>query len=110
MVFNKKQLQNFKLAEMFIENNQLVIEIKTGAFSKGGLDTKYTVGGDFDIHLECQFELSKGFHKMDQRLSFLVYDKSKTIDKTHYVIFEISKRGGENHGSIFSGHGKSGRF
>ena len=110
MVFNKKQLKNFKLADLRTENNQLVVTTKTGAFSKGGLDTKYAIGGDFDIQLECQFELLKGIHKMDQRVSFLVYDKSKTVDKTDYVIFEIAKRGGENHGSIFSGHSKSGRF
>jgi len=39
-----------------IKNNssQLVVETQTGAFSKGGLDTKYVIGGDFDIQLECQ--------------------------------------------------------
>ena len=34
MVFNEKQLPNFKLADMRIENGQLVVETKIGAFSK----------------------------------------------------------------------------
>ncbi|RLC16222.1 MAG: hypothetical protein DRI24_08985 [Deltaproteobacteria bacterium] len=110
MVFNKKQLKNFKLADMRIDNNQLVIETKTGAFSKGGLDTKYAIGGDFDIQLECHVRFLTGIYDMEQKVTFLVYDKSKTIKKSDYILIEVAKKGGKANGAIFSGGAKSGRF
>ena len=110
MVFNESQLPNFKLADLSIEDGTLNIKTQTNAFSKGGLDTKYAVRGDFDIEIECSFDPLTGTHNMDQRLTFLAYDKEKTIEKSDYILIEIAKRGGDAKGGILAGYARTGQF
>ena len=48
-VFSAAQLGNLKIADMTIEEGRLRIDTKTGGFSKGGLVSKFTIRGDFDV-------------------------------------------------------------
>lgn len=77
----KAQLANFKLAAMRIENGQLIVETRAGCFSKGGLGSKFSLRGDFDIQVDCSIDFLSGKYDMDQIVDFVVFDKSKELKK-----------------------------
>jgi hypothetical protein len=77
-----QQMQNFKLADMRIENGKLVVQTKTGSFSKGGLAARYAFRGDFDVQLDCRIDFLKGESGLDQFMNVLVIDKSGAVDKS----------------------------
>ncbi len=89
-LYRKQQLQNFKPADMRFENGKLIIRTKTSSFSKGGLGTKYSFRGDFDIQLDCRTHFLNGASGMDQLLNILVIDKSEKIDKRDTVFINLS--------------------
>lgn len=78
----EEQMQNFKLADMRIENGKLVVQTKTGSFSKGGLAARYAFRGDFDVQLDCRIDFLKNERGLDQLLNILVVDKSGAVDKS----------------------------
>ena len=75
---------------MHFESGKLIIRTKTGSFSKGGLSTKYSFRGDFDIQLDCKTRFLNGASGMDQLLNILVVDKSGKIGKTDTIFINLS--------------------
>jgi len=109
----EEQMQNFKLADTRFENGKLIIRTKTGSFSKGGLGSKYTLRGDFDIQLDCRIDFLKGVSGMDQLLNILVIDKSGKIGKTDTVVInltmgELMHQGWLGSGAIINGRWNKG--
>jgi hypothetical protein len=103
-------MENFKLSDMSIEDGKLRVATKTGCFSRGGLSTKYTIKGDFDIQIDCHIDFLEGNNDMDQFVQLFVVDKGKEIEALEGVMFGLVKRGDRNFGTIFSAHFEEGRF
>ena len=101
-LYREEQMQNFKLANMHFDNGRLIIRTKTDSFSKGGLSSKYVLGGDFDIQLNCKMHFIKGIYGMDQVFAMGVYDKSKKIGELTNVNIGLSMKGGAYQGFLFS--------
>ena len=95
------QMKNFKMADMRIENGKLIVQTKTGSFSKGGLGSKYTLTGNFDVQVDCHFDFLEYATDMDQLLQFLVTDRSKDTKDTDIVIIGMAKRAGSWQGYIY---------
>ncbi len=100
----KEQIQNFRLADMRIENGKLIIRTKAGSFSKGGLGSKYALRGDFDIQLDCRIDFLEGASGMDQLLSILVLDKTGKIGKVNAVYISLAMEGGLYQGWLSCGY------
>jgi tetratricopeptide (TPR) repeat protein len=94
--------QIFQIPEIGIQDGRLLIETKTGDFQRGGLESRWTLKGDFDIQVDCHMDFVDKTGDMDQTLLFVVKDKysryltmvglSKKPDNEP-VIFGFSKRG-----------------
>jgi hypothetical protein len=106
----EEQIQNFKLADMYFENGKLIIRTKTGNFSKGGLGTKYSLRGDFDLQLDCRIDFTKRTSGMDQLLNILVVDKSKKIGKADTVVINLTMGELMHQGWLASGALINGRW
>ena len=72
------QKENFKLADITIQEGQLKIQTKTGAFSKASLATRYSLGGDFDIQIDCHVDFLEGISDMAQHAGLGVVKRGKT--------------------------------
>ena len=107
---NAAQETNFKLAKMRIDDGKLRVQIETGCFSKGGLASKYTLRGDFDIQVDCQINFLEGLYDMDQLLTFLIVETGKELKIMDSVSLCLFKKGGRDFNTIFSGYRKAGRF
>ena len=107
---NKAQEANFKLAKMRIDDGKLRVETETGCFSKGGLTSKYTLRGDFDIQVDCQIDFLEGIYNMEQSLVFTAIGKGKEIGKHDTVFLSLFKKGGRDFNTIYSASWKNGRF
>jgi len=107
---NEAQKANFKLAKMRIDDGKLRVETETGCFSKGGLASKYTLRGNFDIQIDCQINFLEGLYDMDQLLNFVVIEKGEEIKTMNSVSFCLCKKGGRDFNTIFAGYRKAGRF
>ena len=112
-LYREEQVQNFKQADMRFENGKLIIQTQTDSFSKGGLSSKYALGGDFDIQLDCKMDFIKGISGMDQVFSIGVFDKSLKKGEMSLAIIGLTMKAGKNQGYIFSncvvnGKGKKG--
>lgn len=109
----QEQIQNFKLADMHFESGKLIIRTKTGSFSKGGLGTKYSFRGDFDIQLDCRTQFLSSASGMDQLLNILVVDTSGMIGRPDTIfinlrIGELMHQGWLESGAIINGRWKKG--
>ena len=112
-LWRQEQMQNFRLADMRFENGKLFIRTKTDSFSKGGLASKYSFRGDFDIQLDCRIDFLKGASGMDQLLNFLVLDKSGKIGEANVVVIsltmgEYSHQGWLGTGALINGRWNKG--
>ncbi len=97
------QMKNFKLADMRIEKGKLIVQTKTGNFSKGGLGSKYTLSGNFDVQVDCHIDFLKRSIDTDQLLHFLVADRSKEVKDTDIVLIGMAKGRERQQGFIYSG-------
>jgi len=95
LTYNKAQMANFKLADMAFENGKLLIETKTGCFSKGGLLTRYAFGGDFDIQIDCHMDFLGGKFDMDQRAVFSLIEKDKEMLASDQTFAELLRKPGD---------------
>ena len=109
-IYNKAQEANFKLAEMRIENGKLRVRTKPGCFSKGGVGSKFTLRGGFDIQVDCRIDFLEGVYDMDQYLVFLVIEKGKAIGTGDAVFLRLLKMGGRDFSTILSTALDNGRF
>jgi len=107
---NEAQKTNFKLAKMRIDDGKLRVETKTGCFSKGGLASKYTLRGNFDIQIDCQINFLEGLYDMDQSLSFIVLEKGNKFGRDNTVYLNLFKKGGRDFNTIFSGFWENDKF
>lgn len=74
LLYQDSQLENFQLADMIYREGKLIITTRKDCFSKGSLNSKYALQGDFDIQLDCRFNPLRGSHLMDQIMWFGVVD------------------------------------
>lgn len=101
---------NFKVGDVCIEDGKLKVETKTGCFSRGGLATKYTIKGDFDIQLDCHIDFLEGQHDMDQMVQFCAAGKGKEIEAMDAVFMGLSKKERQDSGRVWSGYFEKGRY
>ncbi|MDX1707830.1 MAG: hypothetical protein R3274_04475 [Desulfobacterales bacterium] len=101
-LYRKEQVQNFKQAAMHFDSGKLIIQTKTGSFSKGGFSSRYALRGDFDIQLDFQMAFMKGIYGMDQLFSLAVFDKSLKKGKINNVSINLSMSEGWNPGYLYS--------
>ena len=102
--------ENFKQANMIIENGHLRIDTQTGSFSKGGLASRYVIKGDFDVELDCYIDFLEGQQGMDQVIAFVVVDRGSEIEEIDSVMMGLAKRGTRSFNSIFSGVTQKGKY
>ena len=107
---NEDQKANFKLAKTRIRDGKLWVQTETGCFSKGGLGSKYSLRGDFDIQMDCQIDFQEGVYDMDQMLALVVIERGEEIKTMNLVSLYLFKKGGRDYNTIFSGFRKNGRF
>jgi hypothetical protein len=104
-----KQLAGLKVADIRTQGGKLRIKTKIGSFSNGGLVTKYSFRGDFDIQLDCDFDFLKGTHDMDQQLYFGVFESRLRFDQSHSYAIIFIKRGREHSGQMISAYREKGK-
>lgn len=105
---NEAQKANFKLGKTETKGGRLWIQTETGCFSVGGLGSRYTLGGDFDVQVDCHIDFLEGVYDMDQSLVFAVIGKEKEIGKADTVFMCLLRKGGRDFGTLFSATRKSG--
>jgi len=105
---SEAQKDNFKLADMNIEDGKLRIQTQTGCFSKGGLASKYALRGNFDVQVDCQIDFLQGVHGMDHSLMFLVSEKSTALRGKGTVFIGLFRKEGRDFSAIFSAYTKKG--
>ncbi len=106
----KRHLANFKLADMSFEDGQLKLVTKTGSFSSGGLVSRYTLKGDFDIQVDCYIDFLAGKHDMDQLIYFVVSERGVEFQSSNGVWIGALKKGGTDVSVIFSGYREKGKY
>jgi len=110
LLHNKVQEANFKLAKMRIQDGRLWVQTETGCFSKGGVGSKFTLRGDFDIQVDCRIDFLEGVNDMDQYIDFLVIEKGKGIATVDAVFLRLLKMRGRYFSTILSAALDNGRF
>lgn len=108
--WKKAQMENFKLADIYIENGKLKFETKTGGFSKAGLQSRYYLRGDFDIQMDCHIDFLKRNLDMDQRVLFVVVEAGREMMEAYQSIILLRKSEGMLNGLLISGCLVLGRF
>lgn len=87
--FFEAQTEDFKLADIRIQDGRLVIETKTGGFSSGGIGAKFKFKGDFDVQVDCRVDFTKDAEDMDQILIFHVIDPTEGLKDEEIVGAQI---------------------
>ncbi|KPK24511.1 MAG: hypothetical protein AMK69_15985 [Nitrospira bacterium SG8_3] len=108
--FSQAQLRQFRAADLTIEDGVLRIKTKTGGFSKGGLVSKYKLGGDFDVQVECHMDFLVGKQDMDQVLGFGIVERGKKTGEMRGIFLGLLKRGESGESIIHSNYGEKGKF
>jgi hypothetical protein len=109
-VFSAAQMANIKIADMTIEDGRLRIDTKTGGFSKGGLVSKFTLRGDFDVQLDFQIDFVAGEFDMDQVAGLGIVEKTKSGKPIRLFTIGLLKKGKNKKGEIFSGYREMGKY
>ncbi|MBW1780602.1 MAG: caspase family protein [Deltaproteobacteria bacterium] len=73
------------------------MQTKTGDFQRGGLTSRWTLKGDFNIQVDCHMDFLDKTAGMDQVLLFVVRDKYKR----YFTIVGLTKRS-DNEPAIFA--------
>ena len=100
LAWEDQQAAGFKAADTRIEDGRLAIETKSGGFSKGGLASKYKLGGDFDIQIDCDFEFLPGRLGMDQVLIFTLMHKGQSMQELDQASVMLLKPRGKSAGVL----------
>lgn len=90
-VHNPDQLKNFKLGDLEIVDNRLLIKTRTGGFSKAGLSSRYVFRGDFDIQIDCQYRFKRNLRGMDQSAVFAISNKPEDSDAWWVAMIRLEK-------------------
>jgi hypothetical protein len=110
LVFSFQQLQNIKIADLAIEDGKLRITTKTGGFSKGGLTTKYSFSGDFDIQIDCRIDFQAHTPDMDQILGCGLREQGKAPEETRFFAITLLRQAKSNKSLILSGYQQKKKF
>lgn len=108
--YSQVQLRQFKAADLAVEDGMLRIETKTGAFSKGGLVSKYNLRGDFDVQVDCHIDFLAGKRDMDQVLGLAVVETNKTTGEMRAIHIGLIKQGKSDSSIINSNYREKGKF
>jgi hypothetical protein len=109
-VFSPAQLGNIKIADMTIEGGRLRIDTKPGGFSKGGLISKFTLRGDFDVQIDFQIDFIAGEFGMDQVGGFGAMELAETSRKNRLFSIGFTKVAASNKGGIRAGQLQAGKY
>jgi hypothetical protein len=109
-VFSAAQMGNIKIASMTIEDGRMRIDTKTGGFSKGGLVSRFSLRGDFDIQIDFQIDFVKGEIDMDQSLAFGALERANTMKRSRLLMIGLLKIGKRNQGGIVAGYLQGGKY
>jgi hypothetical protein len=71
---------DFKQADMRAEGGRLRILTKTGAFSRSGVGTLFSLSGDFDVQVDVQADFLEDIQDMDQVVALQALDNSKELE------------------------------
>jgi len=84
---------DFKQGDLLAEGGRLSLVTKTGAFSRAGVGSKFTLCGDFDVQVDAQVDFMDDVQDMDQVVSCYALDKSKELedDKLEFVMIGPGK-------------------
>ena len=89
--FEEKAKENFKYADVTIEEGQIKIQTKVGSFSKGALGARYSLKGDFDIQIDCHVDFLKEITDMDQQVGFSVVRRGKDKKDIQFITLLVRK-------------------
>lgn len=67
--------QMFQIPDIRVQDGRLQIQTKTGGFQRGGLESRWTLKGDFDIQVDCHMDFKNKTGDMEQALLFVANDK-----------------------------------
>ena len=109
-VFSAAQLANLKIADVTIEEGRLRIDTKTGGFSKGGLVSKFTLRGDFDVQIDFQIDFVAGEFDMDQSGGFGALERADTMRRNRLFSVGLLKVGKSKKGGIRAGQLQGGKY
>ena len=87
----------FQIPEIGIQDGMLLIQTKTGDFQRGGLTSRWTLKGDFDIQVDCHMDFLDETADMDQVLLFVAKDKHNR----YFTVVGLAKRS-DSEPSIFA--------
>jgi len=94
----------FQIPEIGVQDGRLLIKTRTGDFQRGGLTSRWTLKGDFDIQVDCHMDFLDETADMDQLLLFVAKDKYNRYfvsvgllrrPDNEPSIFAVFKEGGE---------------
>jgi hypothetical protein len=110
LVYGKDQLIGFEVADIRIENGMLMIETKTRCFSRGGLISKYTLRGEFDVQVDCKFDFLGWAPGMLQLVQFVVVEKGVDYERRNGAMIQLVKRPNWYRGKIISAEVESAKY
>ena len=87
----------FQIPEIGVQDGRLLIKTRTGDFQRGGLTSRWTLKGDFDIQVDCRMDFVDEAGDMDQLLLFVAKDKHSR----YFTVVGLSKRS-DSKPSIFA--------
>jgi len=87
----------FQIPEIGIRDGRLLIQTQTGSFQRGGLTSRWTLKGDFDIQVDCHINFLGETADMDQLLLFVAKDKYQR----YFTVVGLAKRA-DSKPSIFA--------
>ena len=87
----------FQIPNIGIQDGRLWIQTQPGNFQRGGLTSRWTLTGDFDIQVDCHMDFLDGTADMDQLLLFVAKDKHNR----YFTVVGLAKRG-DSKPSIFA--------
>jgi hypothetical protein len=110
-IFKASERENYKQADVSIENGRLKVETKTGSFSARGITSKFIFRGDFDVQVCCYVDFLKNASDMDQMVGFRSSVEGTELedDKLEGISLELGK-GAKNPAQIFSGYRAKGKY
>jgi hypothetical protein len=87
----------FQIPEIGIQDGRLLIKTRTGDFQRGGLTSRWTFKGDFDIQVDCHMDFLDETADMDQLLLFVAKDKHNR----YFTAVGLTKRS-DNEPAVFA--------
>jgi len=78
----------FQIPEIGVQDGRLLIKTRTGDFQRGGLTSRWTLKGDFDIQVDCHMDFVDEAGDMDQLLLFVAKDKHTR----YFTVVGLSKK------------------